>query len=164
VVPHLRARDVIPDRGRGSVSSPLALVQSDIVLDASVEREGCPARRRPDGQCDRAQALGDALAEAIVRGARLHERTTTARLHPAGALGVRLSLTVGDVMRRGHEPASSYSAASLKDAVIEITRTGYGAVCVLADGGRLAGFLTDGDIRRSAARGWTTLPPWRWPI
>jgi arabinose-5-phosphate isomerase len=33
--------------------------------------------------------------------------------------------------------------------VIEITRTGYGAVCVLEEDGTLAGFLTDGDIRRA---------------
>jgi arabinose-5-phosphate isomerase len=95
-----------------------------------------------------AQALGDALAAAIVR-ARGFTSDDYARLHPAGALGVRLSLTVGDVMRRGHDLPVVPSGASLKEAVIEITRTGYGAVCVLADGGRLAGFLTDGDIRRS---------------
>jgi arabinose-5-phosphate isomerase len=147
VVPHLRARGVTLIGVVGSVSSPLAL-QSDIVLDASVEREGCPLDAAPMASVIVAQALGDALAAAIVR-ARGFTSDDYARLHPAGALGVRLSLTVGDVMRRGHDLPVVNSAASLKDAVIEITRTGYGAVCVLADGGRLAGFLTDGDIRRS---------------
>jgi arabinose-5-phosphate isomerase len=147
VMPHLRSRRVEVIAVVGSVSSPLAL-QSDIVLDASVEREGCPLDAAPMASVLVAQALGDALAAAIVR-ARGFTGEDFARLHPAGALGVRLSLTVHDVMRRGHDLPVVASGASLKDAVIEITRTGYGAVCVLADGGRLAGFVTDGDVRRS---------------
>jgi arabinose-5-phosphate isomerase len=52
-------------------------------------------------------------------------------------------------MRGGEDLPTVASGASLKEAVIEITRTGYGAVCVLDVERRLAGFLTDGDIRRS---------------
>src|SRR5204862_6361119 len=92
--------------------------------------------------------MGDALAEAItqVKGFTAED---FARLHPAGALGARLTLTVADVMRRGNELPVVHHEVSLREAVIEITRTGYGAVCVVDDDQVLRGFITDGDIRRS---------------
>jgi arabinose-5-phosphate isomerase len=52
-------------------------------------------------------------------------------------------------MRRGGELPLVQRTASLKDAVVEITLKGYGAVCVIESDRRLAGFVTDGDIRRS---------------
>src|SRR5436190_2522806 len=146
MVPHLRARGVTLIAVLGSPGSPLGR-QADIVLDASVEREGCPLDAAPMASVVAAQATGDALAAAVTR-ARGMTVDDFARLHPAGALGARLSLTVGDVMRRGDELSKIDVGASLKDAVLEITRTGYGAVCVVDADQTLRGFLTDGDIRR----------------
>src|SRR2546423_15364980 len=146
LVPHLRAHGTTLIAVVGSPASPLAR-ESDIVLDASVEREGCPLDAAPMASVVAAQAIGDALASAVTRARGLTVEDF-ARLHPAGALGARLSLTVGDVMRRGDELSKIDVGASLKDAVLEITRTGYGAVCVVDADQRLCGFLTDGDIRR----------------
>ncbi|MFL5884907.1 MAG: SIS domain-containing protein, partial [Thermoleophilaceae bacterium] len=101
LIPHLRAHGSALVAIVGSPSSPLAR-QSDIVLDASVEREGCPLDAAPMASVLTAQAIGDALAAAITC-ARGFTSDDFARLHPAGALGARLSLTVGDVMRRGNE-------------------------------------------------------------
>src|SRR4051812_33107201 len=95
--PHLRARGVTLIGVVGSVRSPLAL-ESDIVLDASVEREGCPLDAAPMASVLVAQAIGDALASAIVT-ARGFTSDDFARLHPAGALGVRLRRPVRDGMR-----------------------------------------------------------------
>jgi len=147
LTPHLRSRGVTLIAIVGSPESPMAR-ESEIVLDASVEREGCPLGAAPMASVIAAQAVGDALAAAVMH-ARDFTADDFARLHPAGALGARLSLTVSDVMRRGRELPLIASAASLKEAVLEITRTGYGAVCVVDEGHRLAGFLTDGDIRRA---------------
>jgi arabinose-5-phosphate isomerase len=146
MMPHLRSRQVTTIAVVGSVGSALAR-ECDIVLDASVEREGCPLDVAPMASVLAAQAVGDALAAAVTR-ARGFTSDDFARLHPAGALGARLTLTVTDVMRRGPELPTIDVDASLKDAVIEITRTGYGAVCVVDREGLLRGFLTDGDIRR----------------
>jgi len=150
ITPHLRARSVTLVAVVGSPSSPLAL-ESDVVLDASVEREGCPLDAAPMASVLAAQAMGDALAAAVIQ-VRGFTTDDFARLHPAGALGVRLTLTVSDVMRRGDDLPKVSEDATLKEAVIEITRTGYGAVCVLGRDQRLAGFLTDGDIRRALLR------------
>jgi len=146
ILPHLRARGMRLIAIVGAPDSPLGR-DCDLVLDASVEREGCPLDSAPMASVIAAQAMGDALAAAVMQG-RGFDRDDFARLHPAGALGARLSLTVNDVMRSGSDLPSVVAGASLKDAIIEISRAGYGAVCVLHTDGRLAGFVTDGDIRR----------------
>jgi arabinose-5-phosphate isomerase len=147
LIPYLRAKDVALIAIVGTPGSQLAR-EADVALDASVEREGCPLDAAPMASALAAQAMGDALAAAVS-----HRRGFTtedfARLHPAGALGARLCLTVRDVMRRGDELPAVQRTASLKDAVVEITIKGYGAVCVIEPDRRLAGFVTDGDIRRS---------------
>jgi arabinose-5-phosphate isomerase len=147
LTPHLRSRDVTLIAVVGTPGSALA-GEAEIVLDASVEREGCPLGAAPMASVLAAQAVGDALAAAVM-SAREFTAEDFARLHPAGALGARLTLTVGDVMRRGRELPVIRLGTTLKDAVLEITRTGYGAVCVVGEGDRLAGFVTDGDIRRA---------------
>jgi arabinose-5-phosphate isomerase len=147
LVPHLRARGLSLMAVVGAERSELALA-CDLVLDASVAREGCPLDAAPMASVLVAQAVGDALAAAITAG-RGFRSEDFARLHPAGALGVRLTLTVADVMRRNGDLPKVHAEAGFKEAVIEITRTGYGAVCVVADDDRLVGFVTDGDVRRS---------------
>lgn len=146
MLPHLRAQNVFLIAIVGAPESPLGR-HCDVALDASVEQEGCPLDSAPMASVIAAQAVGDALAAAIMRG-RSFGHEDFARLHPAGALGARLTLSVNDVMRRGDELPSVVAGASLKHAIIEITRAGYGAVCVIHTDGSLAGFVTDGDIRR----------------
>jgi arabinose-5-phosphate isomerase len=147
LIPHLRANEVTLVAIVGTPGSTLAR-QADIALDASVEREGCPLEAAPMASVLAAQAVGDALA-AAVGCARGFTTRDFARLHPAGALGARLVLTVHDVLRRGDELPVVDDGASLRDAVIEITAKGYGAVCVTGSDGRLTGLVTDGDVRRS---------------
>jgi arabinose-5-phosphate isomerase len=147
LVPHLRAAGVTLVAIVGCAGSRLEQ-EADIALDASVEREGCPLDAAPMASVVAAQALGDALAAAVAsaRGVTIDD---FARLHPGGTLGVRVSLTVQDVMRRGSQLPVVERDASLRDAVIEITAKGYGAVCVTEAAGRLVGLVTDGDIRRT---------------
>src|SRR5256885_1881951 len=102
LIPHLRAHGTTLIAVVGSPTSPVAR-ESDIVLDASVEREGCPLDAAPMASVMAAQAVGDALAAAVTR-ARGFTADDFARLHPAGALGARLTLTVADAMRRGDGP------------------------------------------------------------
>lgn len=147
LVPHLRSRWATIILVTAEPASPLAR-DADVVLTAAIDREGCPLGVAPMASVLAAQALGDALAAAVTS---MRGMTTSdfAKLHPAGALGTRLTLTVGDVMRRGDELPSVPEGASLRDAIIEITRTGYGAVCILSEDRGLAGFATDGDVRRA---------------
>jgi arabinose-5-phosphate isomerase len=71
------------------------------------------------------------------------------RFHPGGQLGRNLLLAVREAMHGGDEVAMVAPGASLKDVIIAMTRRPMGGACVVAADGSLAGFITDGDLRRA---------------
>ena len=92
-------------------------------------------------------AMGDALAITVM-GARKFSEEDYAKLHPAGSLGRRLTMRVADVMRKGDAVAIVPVTASLIETVFAITQAHAGAAIIVDADGRLAGLITDGDIRR----------------
>ena len=139
----------------GDLSSTLAR-HSDVVLDVSVEREACPFNLVPTASTTVALAVGDALAVALLE-ARGLGREDFARYHPGGAIGRALLLTVDDVMRTGDRVAAVPADATVRDALIAMTKAQAGAVVALDAHDRVAGLLTDGDLRRYLAAGATDL-------
>jgi arabinose-5-phosphate isomerase len=131
----------------GSLNSPLA-AQMDVLLDASVEREADPHNLAPTASAVTALALGDALAIALM-SARQFTPLDFSRFHPGGQLGRNLLLEVQEAMHSGDEVAMVPPAASLKEVIIAMTRRPMGGACVVAGDGTLAGFITDGDLRRA---------------
>jgi len=131
----------------GNSNSALAR-EVDAVLDASVEREADPLDLAPTASAIVALALGDALAAALMM---IHDFKPQdfARFHPGGQLGRNLWLHVADVMHKREQVACLSPEVSLKEVVIALTRFPLGAVCVLDHRGRLAGIITDGDVRRA---------------
>ncbi len=134
----------------GNPQSYLAL-HSDVVLDASVEREACPLNLAPTSSTTAALALGDALAVALMEK-RGFAPADFLRFHPGGTLGRGANLTVGDLMRTGDRIALCAQNSSLKTVLQTITQAGAGAAMMLDDEGKLAGYLTDGDLRRHLLR------------
>ncbi len=118
-----------------------------VMLDVSVDREACPMNLAPTTSTTAMLALGDALAVTVM-AARRFTPDDYARLHPAGTLGRRLTLRVRDVMRTGDAVAVVGGDARVLDALFAITRAHAGAAIVVDDAGRVAGLLTDGDVRR----------------
>jgi arabinose-5-phosphate isomerase len=135
----------------GTPKSTLAR-QSDVVLDVSVAEEACPLNLAPTSSTTAALALGDALAMVLLelRGLRPEDY---AALHPAGALGWRALFRVGDLMHTGEAMPAVSEAASLREAIQEMTRKGLGMTIVVGADGRLVGIITDGDLRRLHMRG-----------
>ncbi len=131
----------------GNPNSPLAS-EMDVVLDASVEREADPANLAPTASATVALALGHALAIALM-GARNFGAEEFGRYHPGGHLGAGLRLTAGQALHGPGEVAWAKPDDSLKDVVIAMTHHPLGAACVVDAGGRLAGLITDGDLRRA---------------
>ena len=131
----------------GNLSSPLAS-QMDVLLDASVEREADPHDLAPTSSAVTALALGHALAIALMR-ARNFTPEEFGRYHPGGQLGRNLRLSVAEAMHTGDEVAWVGPDTVLKDVIIAMTRRPLGGACVVAADGTLAGFLTDGDLRRA---------------
>jgi arabinose-5-phosphate isomerase len=134
----------------GNAASPLA-AQVDVLLDAAVEREADPNNLAPTASAVTALAVGHALAIALMC-ARHFTPQDFGRFHPGGQLGRNLTLRVSDAMHSGREVAFVAPDTSLKEVIVAMTRRPMGGACVVAADGTLAGFLTDGDLRRALAK------------
>jgi arabinose-5-phosphate isomerase len=147
LVPLLRARRARLVAIVGNPRSRLA-ERADAVLDASVAREAEPLGLAPTSSVIAALGLGHALAAGLAQR-RGFSADDFALAHPSGQLGRNLLLRVADVMHGRREIAVVAPAASVRDVVMAMTRRPLGAACVVDQRGRLAGIVTDGDIRRA---------------
>ncbi len=129
----------------GNKSSTLADF-ADIVLDISVPEEACPLGLAPTASTTATLALGDALAVALLQRKEFKAEDFR-RNHPGGSLGERLKLAVSEVMITGSSLPVVKINASLPEAITVLNDKNIGVVIVL-DENRVAGILTDGDIRR----------------
>ena len=129
----------------GKAHSTLATA-ADVWLDAGVSEEACPMNLVPTASTTAALALGDALAMTLLV-ARGFQEQDFASLHPGGKLGKRL-MRVASLMHSGDDMPQVRLEAPLPDVLYEISRKGLGMTCVLDADDRLAGIITDGDLRR----------------
>ncbi len=150
LIPAIRGWGVPVIALTGSVQSYLAL-NSDVVLDAAVEREACPLNLAPTSSTTAALALGDALAVALMEK-RGFAPADFLRFHPGGTLGRGANLVVGDLMRTGERIALCPQISTMKAVLQAITKAGAGAAILVDEENQLAGYLTDGDMRRHLLR------------
>ncbi len=126
--------------------------EADVHIDVSVASEACPLGLAPTASTTATLAMGDALAIALLES-RGFTAEDFARSHPAGSLGRRLLLHVGEVMHRGDRLPRVGLGTTLRATLEEMSRKGLGMTAVVDDAGRLAGIFTDGDLRRALDRG-----------
>ena len=150
LLPYLKRRHVPLIAIVGSLKSTIAQ-RADAVIDASVDQEACPLNLAPTASTTVALALGDALAMTLMQAKGLTE-TDFASNHPAGQLGKRLNLRVTDLMHGGKQNPTIEVDAAWMEIITTISHYGLGAVNVVDSEGRLAGIITDGDLRRSLQR------------
>jgi arabinose-5-phosphate isomerase len=134
----------------GNPDSSLAR-EADAHLDAGVAQEACPLNLAPTASTTAALALGDALAIALL-DAKGFGSEDFARSHPGGSLGRRLLTHVRDVMRAGDAVPAVAESASMRDAILEMSRGRIGMTAVVDAERRVAGVFTDGDLRRTLDR------------
>ena len=134
----------------GNADSALAK-EADVHLNAGVSQEACPLNLAPTASTTAALALGDALAIALL-DAKGFGPEDFARSHPGGSLGRRLLTHVRDVMRGGNEVPAVPVTASMREAILEMTRGRIGMTAVVDAERRMLGVFTDGDLRRSLDR------------
>jgi arabinose-5-phosphate isomerase len=146
IVPLIKRRGASLIGMTGNPASTLARA-SDIHLNARAEQEACPLNLAPTASTTAALAMGDALVVATLF-ARGFSAEDFARTHPGGALGRRLLVHVRDLMHTGTALPVVEISASLKDALLEMTRKGLGMTAIVDETGRLQGIFTDGDLRR----------------
>ena len=129
----------------GQPASTLAQA-SDVVIDVSISEEACPLGLAPTASTTAMLAVGDALAMALLERRGFREEDYAA-LHPGGKLGVRLR-RVENVMHTGDEIPQVKPETTLPDVIYEISKKKMGHTAVVNADGRLAGVISDGDLRR----------------
>ncbi len=133
----------------GQPRSALAAA-ADVNLDVSIRQEACPLGLAPTASTTAALAMGDALAMALLdrRGFTVED---FAVLHPGGRLGKKL-MRVEDLMHTGDQIPRVGQTTPMKDVLFEMTRKRFGMTTVVDANGRLAGVISDGDLRRQLER------------
>ncbi|MDQ2833818.1 MAG: KpsF/GutQ family sugar-phosphate isomerase [Acidobacteriota bacterium] len=132
----------------GCSTSSLAQA-ADIFLDASASSEACPLNLAPTASTTVMLALGDALAleTSRRRGWRAED---FADLHPGGRIGRRLA-RVRELMHTGDAIPQVVPSTPMPQVIYEMSRKKLGMTTV-AEEGRLAGMISDGDLRRLLER------------
>lgn len=136
----------IPLIGVASRRESTLLRAADVALVLPRAEEACGTGVVPTSSTTMTLALGDALAVCLME----HRAFTPANFrefHPGGKLGARLS-KVSDLMHKGPALPLVGRDTAMGEALIEISRKGFGVVGVTDAEGRLAGIITDGDLRR----------------
>jgi arabinose-5-phosphate isomerase len=135
----------------GRMTSTLAKT-SDVALDVSVSEEACPMGLAPTASTTATLAMGDALAVALLQK-RGFKQEDFAQFHPGGTLGRRLLVRVKDLMHAGAELPQVAESVPGTTAMLEMTAKKLGMTTVIDGAGKLAGIVTDGDLRRFIQRG-----------
>ena len=126
------------------------LVQAaDVALDCSVASEACSFGLAPTASTTTMLALGDAIAVALSQKRGFKEEDF-ANLHPGGKLGKRLT-RVSALMHSGDALPSVTPSTPISQVIYEMSRKGLGMTTVV-DAGKLAGVISDGDLRRLLER------------
>lgn len=126
---------------------------SDVALCMGKMSEACPLGVAPSVSTTCMLAVGDALAFTVMK-ARQFSVEDYVRFHPGGSLGARLMTVEQSMMFR---PGEKLPIVNTTDTIRQLLeKTGdvkrHGAVMVVADEGRLAGIITDADLRRLIAK------------
>jgi arabinose-5-phosphate isomerase len=118
---------------------------ADVSLDCSVAAEACSFGLAPTASTTSMLALGDALAVALSekRGFKAED---FANLHPGGKLGKRLS-RASVLMHAGEAMPTVTPTTAIGEVIYEMSRKGLGMATVVHEG-KLAGLISDGDLRR----------------
>ena len=130
----------------GRAQSALARA-ADIVLLLPQAPEACPLGLAPTTSTTMQLALGDALAVALLTR-RGFTSSDFSVIHPGGKLGAQLRL-VADLMHTGDAVPLAEPELRMDRALLLMTGKGFGCLGVTDADGRLAGVLTDGDLRRA---------------
>ncbi|WP_011909722.1 KpsF/GutQ family sugar-phosphate isomerase [Cereibacter azotoformans] len=143
IIAHTRRFD-IPLIGVAGRAQSTLLRQSDVALLLPPAPEACGNGIVPTSSTTMTLALGDALAIALME----HRQFTPEHFrvfHPGGKLGARLA-KVSDLMHRNLPLVDA--GTPMGEALITMSRLGFGVLGVTGQDGRLEGVITDGDLRR----------------
>lgn len=122
---------------------------SNVVLCMGRMNEACPLGVAPSVSTSCMLAIGDALAFTVMK-ARNFNVEDYVRFHPGGSLGAKLMTVEQSMMFR---PGEKLPLAETTDTIRQMFHKTsdikrHGAVMIVDGDGRLAGIITDADLRR----------------
>ncbi|RYG30061.1 MAG: KpsF/GutQ family sugar-phosphate isomerase [Burkholderiales bacterium] len=126
---------------------------ADILLAVPDAPEACAETNAPTTSTTLMIALGDALAVALIES-KGFKADHFKVFHPGGKLGAMLR-TAGDLMHKSAELPLVTTGTPFIDAVKSMSGKGFGVLGVTTPDGKLAGIVTDGDLRRYLTSGKT---------
>ena len=119
---------------------------ADIVLNTTVKQEACPNNLAPTTSTTAQMVMGDVLAICLIE-VKDFKTVDFARYHPGGALGKRMYLRTGDLIKL-HEKPFVFLNDSIKKVIVDITNKRLGTTVVINEQEVVEGIITDGDVRR----------------
>jgi arabinose-5-phosphate isomerase len=134
----------------GDPASTLAR-QSDVFIDCGVEEEACPIGLVPSASSTLTLAVGDALSIALMERRGFSEEDFR-YIHPGGQIGKKL-LKVKHLMHKGGQMPVADVSALMAEVIRTINDKKFGVAIVVRDSDRVAGIITDGDLRRLFMKG-----------
>jgi arabinose-5-phosphate isomerase len=134
----------IPEKKTSTLASA-----ADVFLSCAVAEEACTLGLAPTASTTAMLALGDALAVALSHKKGFKEEDF-ANLHPGGKLGKRLA-RVESLMHSGDAVPRVSAKTVMPEVIYEMSRKKLGVTAV-ADGDKLLGVISDGDLRRLLER------------
>jgi arabinose-5-phosphate isomerase len=139
----------------GDLNSYLSL-NSDFVLDTTVDKEACPNNLAPTTSTTAQMAMGDALAVVLI-STKNFKSEDFARYHPGGALGKKLYLKLSDIAKENSKPVVK-ADAPIESCILSISKSRLG-ITVVKEDNKVVGIITDGDLRRmlSNKKDWQSL-------
>lgn len=122
--------------------------ESDYFQVLDIGQEAGHLRLAPTSSATAMLVYGDALASVAAMESGFGA-TDFGLFHPAGTLGKKVLARVRKVMAQGEKLPAVCQGCPITDAILEMSRKGLGVVAITDSGNRLAGLLTDGDLRRA---------------
>ena len=113
-----------------------------------IEKEACFLNLAPTSSTTSVLVYGDALA-VVASLETGFGKSDFGLFHPAGTLGKKVLTKVNDIMVIGENIPLVKCGIKITDAIMEMSKKGLGVVAVTEQTGKLAGILTDGDLRRA---------------
>ncbi|ECZ6120533.1 KpsF/GutQ family sugar-phosphate isomerase [Campylobacter jejuni] len=145
IIPAIKKRKIPLIIMCGKKNSTL-VKQSDIFLNIAVEKEACPLQLAPMSSTTATLVMGDALAAALMK-VRNFRPDDFALFHPGGSLGRKLLTKVKDLMVSSNLPIV-HPDTEFND-LVDVMTSGKLGLCVVLENEKLAGIITDGDLRRA---------------
>ncbi|MCA9728050.1 MAG: KpsF/GutQ family sugar-phosphate isomerase, partial [Candidatus Eisenbacteria bacterium] len=120
---------------------------ADVTLALGRIEEAGPLKLVPTTSGTVFHVLGDILVTCLYAQRGITE-DQLAFLHPGGVIGSQATLRVRELMHAGDALPRVSAEVSLREGIVEMIAKRLGVTTVVDADGRLAGILTDGDLRR----------------